>query len=81
MIERPAKKEGPKCPMPESSESLRILSRMECKQETMIEVMRSMDDRLHRMTIKMAAVAAVVSMCVGYLLKDLSWLTSLIGGL
>lgn len=54
---------------------------MECKQETMMEVVRQMDDSIRRMTIKLAAVAAVVSMTVSYFVRDLSWLTDLIGGL
>lgn len=63
------------------AELLRVISRMECKQETMMELVRQMDDSIKRMTVKLAAVAAVVSMTVSYLVKDLSWLTGLIGGL
>lgn len=64
-----------------SAELLRVVSRMECKQETMMELVRQMDDSIRRMTIKLAAVAAVVSMTVSYFVRDLSWLTDLIGGL
>lgn len=60
---------------------LRILSRMECKQETMMETVRAMDESVKRMTIKLAAVSALVSMTVAYLVRDLGWLTNLIGGL
>lgn len=63
------------------AELLRVVSRMECKQETMMELVRQMDDSIRRMTIKLAAVAAVVSMTVSYFVRDLSWLTDLIGGL
>lgn len=75
--------ESPETPTTETphAELLRVVSRMECKQETMMELVRQMDDSIRRMTIKLAAVAAVVSMTVSYFVRDLSWLTDLIGGL
>lgn len=42
---------------------------------------REMDDKVRRMTAKVGAVSAVISMCVAYIMQDLGWLAHLIGGL
>lgn len=60
---------------------MRVMSRLECKTETMIDLMRSMDDRLRLMAVKLGVMAAVISIAVGYLVRDLSWLGTLLGGL
>ena len=78
--ERPPKR--PTEPTPScDQEMLRMMSRMECKQETMMEICRGMDEAIKRMTVKLAAVSAMVSMAVPYVVRDLGWLTALIGGL
>lgn len=78
--ERPPKRPTETTPSCDQ-EMLRMISRIECKQETMMEICRTMDDAIKRMTVKLAAVSAVVSMAVTYVVKDLGWLTALIGGL
>ena len=78
--ERPPKRPTetpPSC----DQEMLRMMSRIECKMETMMEICRGMDDAIKRMTVKLAAVSAVVSMAVAYVVRDLGWLTALIRGL
>ena len=77
--ERPPKRptETPSC----DQEMLRMMSRIECKQETMMEICRGMDEAIKRMTVKLAAVSAMVSMAVAYVVRDLGWLTAIIGGL
>ena len=63
------------------AELLRVVSRMECKQEIMMELMKEMNDSIRRMAIKLAAVAAVVCLMMSYVVRDLSWVTDLLGGL
>ena len=77
--ERPPKRptETPSC----DQEMLRMMSRIECKQETMMEICRGMDEAIKRMTVKLAAVSAMVSMAVAYVVRDLGWLTAFLGGL
>ena len=83
MIERPER--PPKRPTETTpscdQEMLRMISRIECKQETMMEICRGMDEAIKRMTVKLAAVSAMVSMAVAYVVRDRGWLTALIGGL
>ena len=78
--ERPPKRvteTAPSC----DQEMLRMMSRIECKQETMMEICRGMDEAIKRMTVKLAAVSAMVSMAVAYVVRDLGWLTAFLGGL
>lgn len=78
--ERPPKR--PTEPSPScDQEMLRMMSRIECKQETMMEICRGMDEAIKRMTVKLAAVSAMVSMAVAYVVRDLGWLTAFLGGL
>ena len=78
--ERPPKR--PTEPTPScDQEMLRMMSRIECKQETMMEICRGMDEAIKRMTVKLAAVSAMVSMAVAYVVRDLGWLTAFLGGL
>lgn len=78
--ERPPKR--PTEPTPScDQEMLRMISRVECKQETMMEICRGMDEAIKRMTVKLAAVSAMVSMAVAYVVRDLGWLTAFLGGL
>ena len=83
MIERPERppkrvtETTPSC----DQEMLRMMSRIECKQETMMEICRGMDEAIKRMTVKLAAVSAMVSMAVAYVVRDLGWLTAFLGGL
>ena len=80
MIERPPKRPTeitPSC----DQEMLRMMSRIECKMETMMEICRGMDEAIKRMTVKLAAVSAMVSMAVAYVVRDLGWLTAFLGGL
>ena len=83
MIERPERppkrvtETAPSC----DQEMLRMMSRIECKQETMMEICRGMDEAIKRMTVKLAAVSAMVSMAVAYVVRDLGWLTAFLGGL
>ena len=83
MIERPER--PPKRPTEITpscdQEMLRMMSRIECKQETMMEICRGMDEAIKRMTVKLAAVSAMVSMAVAYVVRDLGWLTAFLGGL
>ena len=83
MIERPER--PPKRPTETTpscdQEMLRMMSRIECKQETMMEICRGMDEAVKRMTVKLAAVSAMVSMAVAYVVRDLGWLTAFLGGL
>lgn len=83
MIERPERppKKVMETPPSCDQEMLRMMSRIECKQETMMEICRGMDEAIKRMTVKLAAVSAMVSMAVAYVVRDLGWLTALIGGL
>ena len=78
--ERPPKRPTETTPSCDQ-EMLRMMSRMECKQETMMEICRGMDEAIKRMTVKLAAVSAMVSMAVAYVVRDLGWLTAWIGGL
>ena len=78
--ERPPKRATETTPSCDQ-EMLRMMSRIECKQETMMEICRGMDESIKRMTVKLAAVSAMVSMAVAYVVRDLGWLTALIGGL
>lgn len=78
--ERPPKRSTERPPSCDQ-EMLRMISRIECKQETMMEICRGMDEAIKRMTVKLAAVSAMVSMAVAYVVRDLGWLTALIGGL
>ena len=78
--ERPPKR--PTEPTPScDQEMLRMMSRIECKEETMMEICRGMDEAIKRMTVKLAAVSAMVSMAVAYVVRDLGWLTAFLGGL
>lgn len=78
--ERPPKR--PSEPTPScDQEMLRMMSRIECKEETMMEICRGMDEAIKRMTVKLAAVSAMVSMAVAYVVRDLGWLTAFLGGL
>ena len=83
MIERPERppKRVTETPPSCDQEMLRMMSRIECKQETMMEICRGMDEAIKRMTVKLAAVSAMVSMTVAYLVRDLGWLTAFLGGL
>ena len=47
----------------------------------MMEICRGMDEAIKRMTVKLAAVSAMVSMAVAYVVRDLGWLTAFLGGL
>ena len=78
--ERPPKRPTETTPSCDQ-EMLRMMSRIECKQETMMEICRGMDEAIKRMTVKLAAVSAMVSMAVAYVGRDLGWLTALIGGI
>lgn len=78
--ERPPKRPTETTPSCEQ-EMLRMMSRIECKQETMMEICRGMDEAIKRMTVKLAAVSAMVSMAVAYVVRDLGWLTAFLGGL
>lgn len=78
--ERPPKRPTETTPSCDQ-EMLRMMSRIECKQETMMEICRGMDEAIKRMTVKLAAVSAMVSMAVAYVVRDLGWLTAFLGGL
>ena len=78
--ERPPKRPTETTPSCDQ-EMLRMISRIECKQETMMEICRGMDEAIKRMTVKLAAVSAMVSMAVAYVVRDLGWLTAFLGGL
>lgn len=78
--ERPPKRPTETPPICDQ-EMLRMMSRIECKMETMMEICRGMDEAIKRMTVKLAAVSAMVSMAVAYVVRDLGWLTAFLGGL
>lgn len=54
---------------------------METKQEIMLEVVRDIQDKVRSISYKVALIATVVSVAVGYLCRDLDWLVHLLGGL